>query len=264
MLKSMAAVIALVLGMFYSSASAQLSYMGSATIGEHIVPEAAKAFTAKTGIPFGNIEMQSSAKGLKMLQSGAAPLVGVVRPLTLEEKQQRLYYRIIGYDALGVYVHAANPVARLTQQQLKAIYTGQITNWHEVGGADAPILCITLTQGDKRAQAMLLQERVMDGAPYSENRKEVDRPPDEVAALLTEPYGITTVSPSFARPGIKAVAIDGFAPEPQHIRSGAYLLSRPLLLVTPARPLSEVKQFIDFLLGPEGQEIVAHKFVPVR
>src|SRR2546427_1128565 len=54
----------------------------------------------------------------------------------------------------------------------------------------------------------------------------------DLAALLSEPYGITAVSPAFARPGIKAVAIEGFLPEPEHVRSGAYLLSRPLLLVS--------------------------------
>ena len=108
------------------------------------------------------------------------------------------------------------------------------------------------------------QENIMDGAPYHEHRKEFARQPDQVSALLQEPHGIIAISPAFARPGIKAIAIDGYAPEPQHIQSGAYLLSRPLLLASQAHPPSQVKQFIDFMLSSEGQGIVARKFVPVR
>lgn len=104
----------------------------------------------------------------------------------------------------------------------------------------------------------------MDGAPYREDRIEVDRQLEAVAALVPKSYGTTAASPAFAQAGIKALAIDGFAPEPQHVQSGAYLLSRPLLLVSQAHPPGQVKQFIDFMLSPEGQEIVARKFVPVR
>jgi phosphate transport system substrate-binding protein len=261
--KSTASAVALVLGILVGSAAAQITYGGSSTIGETIIPEAAKAFAAKTGIPFGRIEIQGSGKGLEMVLRGEVQLAGVARSLTLEEKQRSLYYRIIGYDAVGIYVHPTNPVTSLTKQQLKAIYTGRITNWNEVGGADAPIVCIMIW-GAKRSMMIEFQENILDGAPYRTDRKEVDRQPDAVDALLPEPYGITALSPAFARPGIKVVSIDGFVPEPQHIRSGAYLLSRPLLLVSPAHPPGAVKQFIDFLLGPEGQEIVARKFVSVR
>jgi phosphate transport system substrate-binding protein len=104
----------------------------------------------------------------------------------------------------------------------------------------------------------------MDGAPFREDRVETDRQLDAIAALVQKSYGITAASPAFAPASIKALAIDGFMPEPQHVQTGAYLLSRPLLLVSQARPPTQVKQFIDFMLSPEGQEIVARKFVPVR
>jgi phosphate transport system substrate-binding protein len=132
------------------------------------------------------------------------------------------------------------------------------------GGADAPVVCITQDWGAKPAQMIEFQQNIMDDAPYREDRKEFARQPDQVAALLQEPYGIIAISPAFVRPGIKATSIDGYAPEPQHIQSGAYLLSRPLLLVSQAHPPGQVKQFIDFMLSSEGQEIVARKFVPVR
>lgn len=245
-------------------ASAQLAYVGSATIGDHIIPAAAKAFTAKTGVQFGSVETQGSGKGLEMVLSGKAHLAGVSRPLTLAEKQRPLYYRIIGYDAISVSVHPDNPVSSLTKQQLKAIYTGQISNWKEVGGPDAAIVCITLVWGAGRALMIEFREHVMDGVPYRSDRKEFDLQSDAATALLSESYGITALSVAYTHPGIKAVAIEGFLPTLEHIRSGAYLLSRPLLLVSQAHPTSEVKQFIDFMVSPEGQASVAHAFVPIR
>ena len=257
-------VVAFVLGMLSDSATAQIDYVGSSTIGETILPEAARIFTAKTGIPFGRIEIQGSGKGLDMVLRGEAQLAGVSRSLTFEEKQRRLYYRIIGYDAVGIYVHPTNPVTTLTKPQLKAVYTGQITNWKELGGVDAPIVLITVIASAGRALITELQDNIMDGAPFREDRIEADRQLEAVAALVPKIYGITAASPAFAQAGIKALAIDGFAPEPPHVRSGAYLLSRPLLLVSQAHQPTQVKQFIDFMLSPEGQEIVARKFVPIR
>jgi len=244
--------------------SAQLEYVGSSTIGEHIIPEAAEAFTAKTGIRFGGVQVQGSGRGLDLVVKGAAPLAGVSRALSLAEKQRRLYYRIIGYDAVSVFVHGDNPVLNVTKDQLKAIYTGRIMSWKQLGGRDARIVCITQVWGAGRAQMVEFQDHAMDGAPYREDRKEVDRQLDQVTALLAEPNGISAVSPAFARPGIRALAIGGFTPEPRHIRSGAYILSRPLILLAPVPPSKESRQFIDFMLSAEGQRIVARKFVPVR
>jgi phosphate transport system substrate-binding protein len=264
MIRRTASALALVLGMLGGSAAAQIVYVGSATIGENIIPQAAKAFTAKTGIALSRIETQGRGIGLEMVLRGEAQIVGITHSLTPEEKQRRIYYRIIGYDAVGVYVHPANPVTSLTKQQLKAIYSGRITNWNEVGGVDAPIVCIMRKGGIQRSLMAEFQENIMDGAAYRTDGKEVDRQADQVVALLQDPYGIIALSPAFVQPGIKAVAIEGFAAEPQHIQSGAYLLSRPLLLASQAHPPGQVKQFIDFMLSPEGQEFVARKFVPVR
>jgi len=254
---------ALILGSA-ATAAAELSYVGSSTIGDSIIPAAAEAFTRETGVKLGSIATQGSGQGLKLVLSGAAPLAGVSRGLTIVEKQQRIYYQIIGYDAVVVYVHDSNPVTSLSKAALKGIYTGRIRSWKEVGGEDAPLVVITQIWGAQRAQMVDFRDQVMDGGAYREDRREVDRQDDQVAALLSEPRGITAVSFAMARPGIRAVTIEGFPPDPRSLRSGAYLLSRPLLLVTPARPDPEARRFIEFMLSPEGQAIVARKFLPVR
>jgi len=245
-------------------AAADLSYVGSSTIGDHIIPAAAEAFAKKTGVKLGPIAIQGSGQGLELVVRGAAPLAGVSRSLSVVEKQQRIYYQTIGYDAVAVYVHGSNPVSSLSKAALKSIYTGRIRNWKEVGGKDAPLVLITQNPGTRRAIMVEFRDQVMDGAAYREDRREVDRQPDQVAALLSEPHGIIAVSLASARPGINALTIEGFPPDPRSVRSGAYLLSRPLLLVTPARPDPDARRFVEFMLSPEGQAIVARSFITVR
>jgi phosphate transport system substrate-binding protein len=254
---------ALILGSA-ATAAAELSYVGSSTIGDHVIPAAAEAFTRKTGVKLGSIETQGSGKGLELVVRGAAPLAGVTRSLTFVEKQQRIYFQTIGYDAIAVYVHGSNPVTSLSKAALKGIFTGRIRNWKEVGGKDAPLVVITQIWGARRAQMVDFHDQVMDRVAYREDRREVDRPVHQVAALLSEPYGITATSLVEEQPGIKAVTIDGFSPDARSVRSGAYLLSRPMLLVIPARPDPDARRFVEFMLSPEGQAIVARKFIPVR
>ena len=260
---SAALLAVLVLGSA-APAAAELSYVGSSTIADHIIPAAAEAFAKKTGVKLGPIAIQGSGQGLELVVRGAAPLAGVSRSLTVVEKQQRIYYQTIGYDAVAVYVHGSNPVSSLSKAALKDIYTGRVRNWKEVGGKDAPLVLITQNPGTGRAIMVEFRDQVMDGAPYREDRRVVDRQPDQVAALLSEPDGITAVSLASARPGINALTIEGFPPDPRSVRSGAYLLSRPLLLVTPARPSPDARRFVEFMLSPEGQAIVARNFITVR
>lgn len=260
----LAGLLAIVILGSAAPAAAELSYVGSSTLGDHIIPAAAEAFARKTGVKLGSIAIQGSGKGLDLVVQGAAPLAGVSRGLTFVEKQQRIYYQTIGYDAVAVYVHGSNPVTHLSKAALKGIYTGRIRSWKEVGGKDARIVVITQDPGNQRSLMVEFRDHVMDGVAYREDRREVDRQPDQVAALLSEPQGITAVSLASARPGINPLAIEGFPPDPRSVRSGAYLLSRPLLLVTPARPDPDARRFVEFMLSPEGQAIVARSFITVR
>jgi CheY-like chemotaxis protein len=155
--------------------SDELSYVGSSTIGEKIIEPAARTCAARTGIKFDHLETQGSGKGLEMVLNGEAQLSGVARSLTLTEKQARIHYQIIGYDAVGIFVHPDNPVTTLTRRELKGIFTGRINNWKDVGGRDARIVVVTLTLRDKRGQLLEFQNHALDGAPFRADRVEVDR-----------------------------------------------------------------------------------------
>jgi phosphate transport system substrate-binding protein len=246
------------------AAGAELSYVGSSTLGETVIPAATRAFTAKTGVPFTKIETQGSGKGFEAVLAGQADISGLSRGLSPAEKRLPIHYEIIGYDAMATFVHPSNRVSVLTRRQLKAIYTGRVTNWKEVGGADAPIVPITGVTETGRALLVEFRQHVMDGLEYAPRRWEIDRLEDRVAAVAATPNAIVVVSLAFARPGVKAVAIEGYSPEPATVRSGAYLLSRPLLLIVRSKAQPAARQFMEFMLGAEGQQIVGRKFVSVR
>lgn len=250
----------------------EISYSGSSTIGMGVLEAGAvKAFEQNTGIKFKSIEQPGSGKGIKALLEGKVTLAGASRALETEEKKQKLIGTAIGYDAIAVFINAKNPIKNLTKEQVKGIFTGKIKNWKEVGGKDAPIRVNTEIAGQKRATMLAFQEMAMDKAPYGTGFKEIDFPKDQIVEVAKDENGICSVSagllaavPSDLKNKVKTITVDGIEPEDKNIRSGAYLISRPLLLVTAGLPKGNVKKFIDFMLTKEGQDIVNKNFVPVK
>ncbi len=117
----------------------------------------------------------------------------------------------------------------------------------------------------------MFTELVLDGAAHGKGFKEIDLPRDQIVYLATNPNSICSVSlgllaavPAELKKKVKAIAIGNVEPTDSNVQSGAYLVSRPLLLVTQGLPKDEVKEFVNFMLTSEGQGIVAKNFVPVR
>lgn len=255
-----------------ASAAGDLRYSGSSTIGTGVLQAGATyAFTVKTGIRFTAVEQPGSGQGIQELIEGKVPLAGASRPLKPEEKKEKLIGNIIGYDAIAVFVHQSNPVRSLTKEQLKGIFTGQIKNWKEVDGLEAPIHPNTEILTGKRGTVEMFQEMVLDGAAYGKGFRELELPRYQLVELAENPNGICSVSlgltvavPHEIRREIRAVGVNGVNPTEKNVRSGAYPISRPLLLVTKGSPKGEVKEFLSFMLSVEGQAIVGKNFVSVR
>lgn len=250
----------------------EISYSGSSTIGMSVLEAGAvKAFEQKTGLKFKSIEQPGSGKGIKALLEGKVTMAGASRKLEAGEKKQNLIGTAIGYDAIAVFVNKKNPVNNLTKEQIKGIFTGKINNWKEVGGKDAPIRVNTEIAGQQRATMLAFQEMAMDKAPYGTGFKEIDFPRDQIVEVAKDENGICSVSFGLLaavspelRDKVKAVTVDGTDPSDKNIQSGAYIISRPLLLITNGLHKGNVKKFIDFMLSKEGQDIVNKNFVPVR
>jgi phosphate transport system substrate-binding protein len=250
--------------------SAQVVYGGSSTFAE-VLQDAAKGFEPKTGVKIQVADLSGTGKGLKSLAEGKLNLVGSGRVLNAEEKKAGLLGTIVAYDGLAVFVNKANPVKNLSKEQLKDLFTGKVKSWKELGGSDVKIAPMIEPVASKRATVQLVQELVLDGAPYGGGVRELDQLKEQVAEVARNPGAICVASKGFltsadpaVRAGVRAVAIDDTEPTDGNIRSGAYLLSRPMLLATKGLPSGDVKRFLDYMLSREGQSLVERYFVAVK
>ena len=240
-----------------------LSYEGATTIGTKIMPEAAKLFAARTGVTFSQIGGAGADAGFKAAEERRVNFGGVARELTPEEKAKVAGTAVIGYDAMGVFVNDKNPVKALTRAQLKEIFTGRTTNWKTFGGADAPITVYSEKLSGGRATVKAFKDMVLGSDKYGPV-KELEDATDCVKDVAADANGIAASSMSFAMAGVRALALDGAPPTTAAVQNGTYPLKRPLILVTKDPPAGEVKAFLDFMLTPEAQAIVAKNFVAAK
>lgn len=255
-----------------AAAEEGLSYSGSVPIGIGILKEggAVKAFEEKTKIKFVSFETPGTGTGIKALIDGKVKIAGSARPLKTEEKKARLLGHVIGYEAVAVYVHKNNEVKNLTKEQLKGIFTGKIKNWKEVGGKNSPLTPI-ISSGSNRAIVAMFEELVMNNAPYGAGYKSINQPAEKIQGVAQDENSITIESLGLqsslsaeVRAKVKVIAVNNVEPNDVNVRSGAYPITTPLLLVTMGLPKDEVKQFIDFMISKEGQAIVDINFIPVK
>lgn len=239
-----------------------LSYTGSSTIGEVFLPEVIKAFTAKTGVAFTSVEIPGSTEGFKLMMEGRAAMAGMSRALTEAEKGQKPYATTIGFDPYAIYVHADNPVKNVSDDQLKAIFTGKVTDWQQLGGTAAPIE-VVLTDPKTRATVTEFQRLVMANVSYTPAAKILGSHDETLQYVAAHPHAITFASPALKPAGLHIVSIDNAQPSPEAVREGTYQYQRPLLLVTKDLPKGDAQKFVSFVLSRDGQAIVAKYFMPV-
>jgi len=183
---------------------------------------------------------------------------------------------VIARDAIAVVVNPQNPVDRLTIGQLSDIYTGKITNWKEIGGEDRPIVLTSresnsgtyvyflehvVRKGDKKSNLLFSPEALL--LPSSEGISlETSRNPNAIGY-----DGLGYVTPEEQKVLAVARTPEGpyVMPSVDTVNSGAYPVARPLYMYTNGEPTGEIKAYLDWILGPEGQSIVRDLgFVPLR
>jgi phosphate transport system substrate-binding protein len=250
-----------------------LSYSGASTISISILYEGAiKGFKQKTGFDFDSVDtLSGTGKGLAKLLEGKVTLCGSGRQLTGREKEAGLVGHVIAYDALALWVSRDNPVRNLSRDQAKGIFTGRILNWKQVGGPDRAIVLILEPAGEGRASMEILQATLLDNLPVIEPTRVIASHRDQIMEVSRNPDAICVASQGLQSSFGEAIAsrvrflpIDGVAPDRKSIAAHTYPLYRPLLLATRGAPSGKVKAFIDFMLSPEGQGVVARNFVRVR
>lgn len=225
------------------------------------------ALPTSYGVPDGR--PNGSNAGIQNVIDGRVQLAASSRPLDAEERNAGLVGVPIARDALAVVVGANNPYAGgLTLEQLKQIFQGQITNWSEVGGADAPIRVIN--RSPKSGSYTLFQEIVLLGQPFAADSPNfITVQQDETTPLLQAlgTTGITysTVQQVENQQTVRVMSIDGVLPTDRAaVKNGTYPISRVVYLVVLRQTSPAVKALVDLALSPQGQQIVQRVgFIPL-
>ena len=237
--------------------SKTLSLAGSTTV-EPIALRVAEVYMEKHPDVKVTVQGGGSSTGIKMVGEGTVDIGNASRKIKDEEKDlyPDLVGTIIAYDGIAIVVHPSNPVENLTKQQLQDIYAGKITNWKELGGEDREIVVVTRAEGSGTHDTFM--ELIMNKGKIEETSSALQKPSNGAvkATVAGNENAIGYIGLGYIDSSVKVMKIDGVTPSSTTVKDGTYLLSRALYMYTKGTPSGVAKDFINFILSDEGQNIV--------
>ena len=231
---------------------------------EKVIGALGEAFTQDNpGVTFTYNPTGSSA-GIQAVQEGRCDIGLSSRALKDEEKAAGLTETVLAYDGIAVIVNPANRIEDLTLEQIAAVYTGQITNWSELGGEDAQIVLIGREAGSGTRSGFEEIVEVKDKCQY---RQELSSTGDVITTVAQNPGAIGYASLASVKDTVRSLKVGGVAPSEETVRDGTYAIQRPFVLATGTDAgLNDAAQaFFDYITsGKADAIIVAAGVVPAR
>ena len=196
-----------------------------------------------------------SGSGIKAVQEGRCDIGLASRNLKDEEAASGLFETVLAYDGIAVIVNLENAVSDLDVETIAKIYTGEITNWSEVGGNDAEIVLIGREAGSGTRDGF---ESITDTEDACQYRQELTSTGDVITAVSQNPGAIGYASVASVKDSVKALTVGGVAPSNKTILDGTYVIQRPFVLVTKSdAELSAAAQaFFDYALSEDAHELI--------
>jgi phosphate transport system substrate-binding protein len=216
------------------------------------------SFTEKYPDAIVQVSGGGSGAGIKAAQDGTAQIGMSSRDLSQAEKDSGLKEIVIAYDGIVIIVNNANTaVSDLTTQQIRDIFAGNVTNWKDVGGNDAPVTVVTREAGSGTRTAF--QELVMLNKVNITSNAVVQSSTGAITQTVAgDRNAIGYISYGSLDSSVKALKVDGIVPSVSTIKDKTYTIQRPFLYVTKGEVTDPVaRAFIEYTLGPEGQAILA-------
>ena len=197
-----------------------------------------------------------SGSGIQAVSEGRCDIGLSSRALKDDEKASGLKETTLALDGIAIIVNPQNPVQDLTLEQIAKIYTGEITNWKDVGGSDAEIVRIGREAGSGTRDGF---ESITDTKDACQYRQELTSTGDVIATVSQNPNAIGYASLAAIKDSVKALTVNGVAPTEATVKDGTYLVQRPFVLVTKEGvALSETAQkFFDFATSADAASIIS-------
>jgi len=222
---------------------------------EKVIGALGEAFQNDTGISF-TYNPTGSGSGIKAVQEGRCDIGLSSRELKAEEKEAGLTGTVLAYDGIAIIVNPENPVADLSVETIAKIYTGEITNWSEVGGNDVKIVLIGREAGSGTRDGF---ESITDTEDACQYRQELTSTGDVITTVSQNPGAIGYASVASVKDTVKAVTVDGVAPTETAIKDGRYVVQRPFVLVTKTdTTLSDAAfKFFTYITSADACDIIS-------
>lgn len=208
-----------------------------------------------------------SGTGISALINGTTDFANASRPMKKSEidKLKQRYNTLgtefkVAKDGITIYIHKDNPVEELSLAQIRAIYLGEITNWKNVGGEDAQI--IVYGRENNSGTYVYFRDFVLNGKDYVVTMQSLPGTAAVVNAVTKDKYGIGYGGAAYAE-GVKVVKVKkddsspAYAPTLETIKENKYPITRYLYMYSRTKPNGVMKDYIDWILSPEGQKIVS-------
>ena len=238
-----------------ASVSGTVSTDGSTSM-EKVIGALSESYMAANKDVTVNYNPTGSGAGITAVQEGTCDIGLSSRALKDEEKAAGLKETVLAYDGIAIIVHPDNPVSDLSVEQIAKLYTGEITNWKDVGGNDAEVVLIGREAASGTRDGFESITGTKDKCQY---RQELTSTGDVITAVSQNPDAIGYASLASIKDSVKALNVDGVTPSEATVKDGSYKVQRPFVLVTmEGKELSPAAQaFFDYAVSSDAASIIA-------
>jgi phosphate transport system substrate-binding protein len=245
----------------------KLKVTGSTTVLP-IAQAAADAYMEKNLAADIQIAGGGSSVGVQAIGEGTADIGMSSRDISAAEKTKypTLVPKVVATDAVVVIVHPSNPVSSMTEGQIRGLYNGTFQGWNDIGGSMS--YPVTIGRDSASGTRVYFSEHVMKNEKYRPDMREMNSNGAVKQTVSQTPGAIGYVGLGYVDGTVKAIQVISkgkpVAPTLENVLSGQYPISRPLYMITKGQPTGLAKDYLDFILSGEGQQIVQDEgFVPV-
>ena len=215
-----------------------------------------EAFMEKYSNVSATAEFTGSSAGIESLAAGSVDIGDASRALSDDEKGQGIVENIVAIDGIAVITDTDNTITDIKSEDLAKVYTGQITNWKDLGGKDEQIVVIGREAGSGTRDAF---EELMDVKDSCKYAQELDSTGAVLAKVATTPGAVGYVSLDVLDDTVNGLKINSVEPTEENILAGTYVLQRPFVMATKgeiSEQSEQVQAYFDFINSEDGQNVI--------